>query len=291
MQTFWHIRQAPNCLNTFLWSCRRYVLYGVLLLCALLACPPDTAAQEPHVLNILVADFTSPNARQTDRLPMQARDAVAGELATAGQAQFHLLPRAQIVQAAKTLGMRLPKDPLQPSELTQDDWFRLGREVKADALVTGDVSTRTDGKKGQSVAVNILVRDVNDGDALNGAQTRQTVTPREGELDEEALVRSVSDAVGQGVREMLARPQVLATVITVRVKNITLNRGRRDGLHAGDELRTYRYGANGSSVSTGKVRITKIAENDAEALIVISNGIGPEDVARLLYRVPSPARK
>ncbi len=241
-------------------------------------------------LTVLVADFTDSRVHEADKLSLLARDAVAGEMANSGQAQFRLVPRADILATAKTLGMRLPKETLKPAELTTDDWFRLARALKADALVTGEVAGQADRRKESGVQITVLVRDSVEGEPLNGGQGRQASAPREGEMDEEAQQRSVSDAALGAVRQMLLRPVVVGTILNVRQGVVTLNRGSRDGLKAGDELRTFRYGRDGIANPTGRIRVTRTYEDNAEAKPIVNNGIGTEDVVRKTYRPAAPGK-
>ncbi len=255
--------------------------------------PPRAFAQNGSAqtaLTVLVADFTDSRVHEADKLSLLARDAVAGEMANSGQAQFRLVPRADVLAAAKTLGMRLPRETLKPAEITTDDWFRLARALHADALVTGEVVTQADQRRGDGVQITVLVRDSVEGEPLNGGQGRQISAAREGEMDEEAQQRSVADAALGAVRQMLLRPVVVGTILNVRQGVITLNRGNRDGLKAGDEMRTYRYGTNGVASPTGRLRVTRTYEDNAEAKAVVNNGIGTEDVVRKTYRPAAPGK-
>ena len=240
-------------------------------------------------LTVLVADFIDSRVHEADKLSLQARDAVAGELASSGQAQYKLVPRAEVLATAKEMGMRLPKDALKPAEITLDDWFRLARALHADALVTGDVAIQSDKRKGDGIALTVLVRDASEGEPLNGGQGRATAAAREGELEEEAQTRGVSDAALSATRQMLQRQFVVGTVLNAHNGVVTINRGAHDGLHVGDELKTYRYGTNGVASSTGRIRVTRIYQDNAEAKILLNNGIGTEDVARKTFR-PAQAK-
>lgn len=262
-----------------------------IMLFSLLAATGDARAQS-STFAVLMRDFTlsgQTTTRQTSTLANQVRDAVASELQAAGQAQYKVITRNEMQMAAKTLGMRLPKDPFQPAEITSADWLRLGRELKADAVITGEVSIVNDRKKGTQVSVDFQVSDVNDGELLNGGQGRQTVAPGSSESDEEALRRSASDAAHDAVRQMLQRPQITTPVLAIRAGIVTLAGGRREGLKAGDELNVYRYCAQGRAALTGRIRVTKIEESQSLAKAITNSGIGPEDVARKIYHpAPSP---
>ena len=259
------------------------------------------ARAQSRVFTVLMRDFSlsgqassqapsrQTSSRQTSNLANQVRDAIACEIQTARQAQYQVLTHNEMQTVAKTLGMRLPKDPLQPAEITADDWLRLGRELKADAVITGEVSIVNDHKKGTQVSVTFQVRDVNDGELLNGGQAHQTVTPRSSDSDEEALRRSASEAAQDAVRQMLQRPQITTTVLAIRAGVVTLAGGRREGLKSGDELNVYRYGTQGRPSLTGRIRVMKAEESQAAARVLTNTGIGPEDVARKIYRpAPSP---
>lgn len=273
----------------------RALLVSLLCLC-ILPVLSGVARAQSRTFTVLMRDFSlssqassQTSSRQTITLGNQVRDAVASEIQALGQAQYQVVAHNEMQTVAKTLGMRLPKDPLQPAEITADDWLRLGRELKADAVITGEVSILNDRKKGTQVSVNFQVRDVNDGELLNGGQAHQTVTPRSSESDEEALRRSASEAAQDAVRQMLQRPQITTTVLAIRAGVVTLAGGRREGLKSGDELNIYRYGTQGRASLTGRIRITKVEESQAAAKVLSNTGIGPEDVARKIYRpAPSP---
>ena len=272
--------------------CLRFVIASLLCLSGVGLLAGSSHGQE-RIFTVLMRDFslagTGPSP-QSSALPNQVRDAVAGEIQSAGQAQFRVLTRREMQETAKTMGMRLPKDPLQPAEITSEDWLRLGRELKADAVIGGEVSIVNDRKKGTQVTVNFQVRDVYDSELLNGAQARQTVTPRSSESDEEALRRAAAEAAQDAVQQMLRRPQITTTVLAVRAGVVTLAGGRREGLKSGDELNVYHYGAGGRTALTGRIRVTKVEESQAEGKILTNSGIGPEDIARKTYRPTASGR-
>jgi hypothetical protein len=269
----------------------RFSLICFLIFFGLLVVAGDARAQS-STFTVLMRDFTlssQTTSRQTTTIANQVRDAIASELQVTGQAQYKVITRGEMQAAAKTLGMRLAREPLQPAEITAADWLRLGRELKADAVITGEVSVVNDRKKGTHVSVNFQVSDVNDGELLNGGQGRQTVTPGSSESDEEALQRSAADAAHDAVQQMLQRPQITTPVLAIRAGVVTLAGGRREGLKPGDELNVYRYGAQGRASLTGRIRVTKIEESQSFAKVITNNGIGPEDVARKIYHpAPSP---
>lgn len=235
----------------------------------------------PKFFTVVMSDFQAPGTRRTDTFGTLVRDAVADRLKQAGNS-YRVIERAEMPDAAKALGLRLPAFPLQPAEFQDAEWLRLARELNSDALVSGEVRSFQDRKKGTRVKVSFLFRDVKEGETINGGSAELTVEPRARETDDAALRRTAVSAAQDAVQEMLRRPTVVTTVLQVRGDIILVGGGRREGLNPGDELNVYRYTTNGYTRS-GRIRITHTDETQADARVITNQGIAPEDVARKAY--------
>ncbi len=231
--------------------------------------------------SVLMSDFQAPGTRRTDTLGNLVRDAVADVLKQTSNS-YRVVERAEMPDAAKALGLRLPAFPLQPADFRDDEWLRLGHELNTDAVVSGEVRSVQDRKKGTRVAVSFLFRDVKDGETINGGSDELTVEPYARESDDAALRRTAVLAAQSAVQEMLKRPAVITTVLQVQGDTVLVGGGRRDGLKPGDELNVYRYTTRGYTRS-GRIRITHTDETKANAVVITNQGIAPEDVARKAY--------
>ena len=253
----------------------------------LMLSPRAAHAQTQQGLTIIVADLVDLKTKKIDQFSREATDAVAVELSASGQGRFSPFSSKDVRAAAAVLHIQVPSNPNDPLNLSTADYTRVARELHADGILTGDVFASTNSKgKVTGVVLEVKILDAASGDPINGAQSNLAIKVPVGSAagPEELINKAVSDTALDVVRQMVQRQVVTGTVLNINVDTVLINRGTRDGLKNGDEVVILKNLPNGSRVNVGRVKIARVASTDAEADVVINNGIGPEDTARILYR-------
>ncbi len=271
------------------WAARSisWLLTVALLVPMLMLGRRPAQAQAQQAITVIVADFVNVRTKTTDAIAIQARDAVAVELASSGQGRFNPIPQKELYTEARQLGIRVPSNPNLPANFSRADLTRLSKALSAEGVVTGKVNVAIN-KAGRvtTVAIDTTIVDAISDKAypINGAVSRQAVVPRAGEAVEEAVTRAIGDTGLDVVRQMVQRQLVTATVLNINVETVIINRGTRDGLHVGDDLLVLEYQPNGSTISKGTIRVARAYATDCECDATLNNGIRPENIARALYR-------
>lgn len=242
-------------------------------------------AQTAQPLRVIVEDFKSNTRSANDNLGRNATDAVYNELVASGQGRFDAIPEREVLAEAKAQGLRVPSVAGQPTNFSRFDYLRLAKALNADAIVTGQVAAIAPKGRVTGVVLDVLVHDVAADADINGGQTKINLRPRPGmtEDNEELISNGLRDAALDVVRQLVQRQLVTGTVLNIVNGTVIVNRGARDGLHAGDELVILRDSPSGK-IRHGSATIARAYATDSEADIKENvGGIAPEDLVRVLY--------
>ncbi|MBP6965265.1 MAG: hypothetical protein KBC96_12755 [Armatimonadetes bacterium] len=233
------------------------------------------------ITQVAVVDFRNSSKMPGQMFGRMATDAVVLELIRSGK--FGVVPSDSLSAMMNQLGY--------DANMSQSAMIRLGQEVEASAVLSGDVLSINfdkDKKKAEArIAVKLL--DVASGEMLNGAVATGISQPRTGYTADEdrMLVEAIKDAARTAVETMVAYTIPEATVLnSVGTSEVLLNKGSREGLQPGMEMIVIRRMDGGEEV-VGRVRVNKVSDSDAMATILKApRGVKPEDRVRAVYKMP-----
>ena len=288
------------------WPCFRLSFPAVAFL--LLIAAPDAFSQglsSPESITgrqarWAVLDFTSLSPRGTkdsstqnpDIRPFEryVTDSVVVELSQTNR--YDVYSRQETNDALKALNLSAPLSIISER--------RLGRQLDADAVVTGIVETTKLPARSRSraprfqVMLSIEVRDPRTGELVNGARVIGVSEPHDAPLqgspldktalEEEAATNAAFAAVAQLSEFALPKASVL---ILEDPRTVLLNHGSQEGLTVGLKMVVTRFGER-----IGVVRVIRVKGDQAEAAVVERGaGIASEDVATAIYTLPSVPAK
>ena len=239
---------------------------------------PAAAQVATHLPSWVVLDFTNDTSYGGLDIGREASDAMVVELTKTNK--FTITARADVDNAISTLGLTSPLNTVA----TQ----KLGRELNADGVVTGEVVsiTKHDNPAEYDATVVVRVTDVASGELINGALARGVVHAPPGTTpDEDMLVgEAISQAAFTAVEKMSEYNLPIATVLNnIDPQTVLLNHGTRDGLHPGQAMIVTRQGQE-----VGRIRVTSVEADNSEAVITNPGlGISPDDKCKAIFALPA----
>jgi hypothetical protein len=239
---------------------------------------PAVAQLATHLPSWVVLDFSNDTSYGGSDIGREASDALVVELTKTNK--FNLSARGDVATAMTNLGLTSPLNTVA----TQ----KLGRELNADAVVTGEVLSIVKHNNPTEFVATVAVRvtDVASGELVNGALARGSVHAPPGvPPDEDMLVgEAISQAAFTAVQRMSIYNLPIATIINNSdPQTVLLNHGTRDGLHPGLSMIVTRQGQE-----VGRIRVTTVEADDAEAVITNQGlGIQPDDKCKAIFALPA----
>ena len=254
---------------------------GSAALCLLLAIAPALRGQDSgrdRLNRWAVLDFQARGPLASPEVSRDATDSVVLELSQLSR--YDVFSRDESAQALKSLGLAAPLSVISER--------RLGRQLGAGAVVTGEAEAVILPAKPRRVQVtlSIRVRDTHTGELINGARVAGLSEPGHAPgadvpaLEEEAATNAAFMAVAQMSQFALPRASVL---MLEDPRTVLLSHGSQEGLTAGLRMVVTRFGER-----IGVVRVTRVEADQAEAAVIERGaGIAPEDVATAIYTLPA----
>lgn len=178
---------------------------------------------------------------------------------------------------------------LQPPITEKTSLMRLGAEVGAATIVTGNVvawqvSSSGGGKKA-TVVMRVVVTDVASGLPINGAALQASSSVRTGDSEDMTVLNeALATAAAKATIEIRSKTLPTATVLNTIRDTALINHGTRTGFKAGMELVVTR-GRDQVAVA----QVTDVEPDSSTIRITrFIRGIQPGDRVRAVYDVPMP---
>lgn len=273
----WPISAA--CIAAFVWP----ILAGVVA--------PSPAAAQIGTIEVCVVDFVNQSKVPNVMFATMATDAVVVELLRSGR--FSVTGADQMQAAMEDLGYKAKGDRTPKFRLTESMMVRLGQQVGASSVVTGEIaSIQVDSeKKRATVRIVLKMLDVASGEYINGgiatgeSHARIGYTP---DRDTDWIIEAINNASRKAVETMVEYIIPEGTVLaTLGTNEVLLNKGSQDGIWPGMEMIALRRGETGVDDVVGRVRVTTVNDSNSNAVIVRSTrGVRPEDRVRAVYELP-----
>lgn len=265
---------------------------AVLLGPILIALFQSPAAAQTGTMEVAVVDFRNVSKTTPDAMyAKNATDAVVVELLRSGK--FSVTADDALKSKMVELGYRTQDDQASDIYLTDSNLQRLGQEVGATAVITGEVSSIILDEKKKKAEVRVAVRmlDVASGEWINGAVAIGVSHARvsyEGQKDVDSINEAINDAARKAVEVMVTYIIPEATILgTAGTNEILMNRGTQDGITPGMDLIVLRRGDTGIDEVVGKIRVTSVSDTDSRAKIVNApRGVKPGDHVRAIFKLP-----
>ncbi len=241
-------------------------------------------------MEVSVVDFRNTSKIPNEMFGTMATDAVVVELLRSGK--FSVTTADALQTKMEELGYKAKDDRVPKVIMTPAMMVRLGQEVGADAVVTGEItSIKVDGNKKAEAKISLRMLDVASGVWMNGAIATGTSNPRIGytaDKDTDLIIEAINNAARQAVETMVQYIIPEATIIgTFGATEVLLNKGAQDGIQNGMEFIVLRRGETGLDEVVGRIRISTASDTDAKASIISSTrGLKPEDRVRAVFDLP-----
>ncbi len=225
-----------------------------------------------------VLDFENHSGYGGAEVGRIASDAFVVELANSNR--YNLLTRQETQQGLGNLGLTLPLDVIGLQ--------KLGRELGANAVATGEVATISFSSHPRQATASVIVRVVDSltGELINGALAQGVSNPRAiSTNDDDALVNeAINNAAFAAVKQITTFNLPYATVLASRDQDsVLLNKGTRDGLYNGLNMVVTRNG-----VEVGRIRVSNTSADQSDAVVTERGaGIRPEDRTTAIYQLPA----
>jgi len=255
------------------------------------ALAPLPALAQTGTIEVAVVDFRNVSKVSNEMFGAMATDAVVVELLRCGK--FGVVTADTLQAKMEELGYKSKEDRALKVHLTPSMMVRVGGEVGADSVVSGEVtSIKVDrGKKRAEARIVVRMLDVASGEWVNGAVATGASNPRIGytpDRDTDWIIEAINSAARKAVETMVQYIIPEATIIgTIGPNEVLLNRGSQEGLEPGMEMIVLRRGDAGEEEVVGRVRISKVSDTDSRASVVRSTrGVKPEDRVRAVYELP-----
>jgi len=207
-----------------------------------------------------------------------AAEAMASELAKSGK--YDVLPQETVRRTLDTLG-------LQPPVTDRTSLYRLGQNLRATSLVTGQIINQrvrsVNGGKQADVIVRVEVLDSASASVVNGAALSASSSVRTGTVsDETLLAEAFQSAATAAVVTIQSRNLPAATILNTLESVALINQGSRVGFSNGQNVIVTR---NREQVATAKVFGV---EPDSSNIRVERSwkGLQPGDKVRVVFSVP-----
>ncbi|HIE51326.1 MAG TPA: hypothetical protein EYP85_06170 [Armatimonadetes bacterium] len=243
--------------------------------------------QAQFVKPVIVLDFDNRSGFGGKLLGSVAAAALVLELGTKG---YEVQPQDEVQREIAALGLRPPYDP--------SDLQRLGARLDVEEVITGEVLrvvTHDEPPMSAAVVIAVRVYDVDTGELVNGGIGRGESAPTGfvGDIDvliNEALERAARDIVKQILARRIITGSVL--IVTPRRREVTINRGARDGVYPGLEMAILRDMYDPERDITvrrriGTIRVRDVTPDDAVAEIIEApSGVRTGDRVRAIFKLP-----
>ena len=274
----------------------------ISMLCILIfICPivggfavPTPAAAQMAIMEVAVVDFRNVSKVPNEMFGTMATDAVAVELL--GSGKFGVTKADDLQAAMEALGYKDKGKRATKFILTPSMMVRLGSELEVNSVVSGEItSIKVDsGKKKAEVRLVVRILDVASGEWVNGAIATGTSNPRIGytaDKDTDWVIEAINSAARKAMETLVQYIIPEATIVgTVGTNEVLLNKGSQDGLTEDMEMIVLRLGEGGVDEVVGRVKISKVRDTDARAVVVrYTRGVRPEDRVRAVYELPKDA--
>ena len=251
------------------------------------------AASAQSTMEVSVVDFRNTSKIPNEMFGTMATDAVVVELLRSGK--FSVTTADALQGKMEELGYKAKDDRVPKVIMTPAMMVRLGQEVGADSIVTGEItSIKVDGGKKAEAKITVRMLDVASGVWMNGAIATGASNPRIGytaDKDTDLIIEAINNAARQAVDSMVQYIIPEATIIgTFGAEAVLLNKGAQDGIQNGMEFIVLRRSETGQDEVVGRIRITDASDTDAKASIISSTrGLKPEDRIRAVFDLPKDA--
>jgi hypothetical protein len=248
------------------------------------------AASAQSTMEVSVVDFRNTSKIPNEMFGTMATDAVVVELLRSGK--FSVTTADALQGKMEELGYKAKDDRVPKVLVSPAMMVRLGQEVGADAIVTGEItSLKVDGGKKAEAKITVRMLDVASGVWMNGAIATGASNPRIGytaDKDTDLIIEAINNAARQAVDSMVQYIIPEATIIgTFGAEEVLLNKGAQDGVQNGMEFIVLRRGETGQDEVVGRIRIVNASDTDAKAAVVSSTrGLKPEDRVRAVFDLP-----
>lgn len=252
---------------------------GLSVFTAVIFTPPVNA--QAGISQVAVIDFRNSSKLTGPMFGRLATDAVVLELIRSGK--FGVIPSDSLETIMKQLGY--------DSNMSEKAMIRLGEEAEASAVVSGELlSVKIDkSKKTAEARVAVRLLDIASGELVNGAYASGVSQPYIGYTadDDKMIVQAIKDAARNAVETMVAYIIPQATVLNcVGTTEVLLNKGSQEGLEAGMEMIVLRRMEGGKEEVVGRIKVSKVSNNDASASIIRApRGVKPEDRVLAVYKM------
>lgn len=249
------------------------------------------AAAQTGTMEVAVVDFRNTSKTPDAMYAKMATDAVVVELLRSGK--FSVTADDALKSKMVELGLKNQDDQVSNILFTDANLQRLGQEVGATSVITGDVSTIKIDEKKKKAEVHVAVRmlDVASGEWINGSigvGVSHARVSYEGQKDSDWIIEAINDAARKAVDTIVSYIIPEATVLgTAGTNEVLLNRGTQDGIAVGMDLIVLRRGDTGIDEVVGKIRISSVSDTDSRAKITNApRGVKPGDHVRAIFKLP-----
>ncbi|MHB0999354.1 MAG: hypothetical protein ACYC27_08905 [Armatimonadota bacterium] len=252
---------------------------------------PTPAVAQAGTMEVAVVAFRNTSSTPDPMYAKLATDAVAVELVRSGK--FSVTADDALDTKLVELGFKGQEDQASNILLSDANLQRLGQEVGATSVITGEVtSIKVDQKKKKAeVLVAVRMLDVASREWVNGAAANGVSHSRvsyNGEKDTDWIIEAINDAGRKAVEMMVSYIIPEATVLgTFGTDEVLLNRGSQDGLEKGMEMIVLRRGETGLDEVVGRVKVSTLSDTDAHAKVTYApRGVKPQDHVRAVFKLP-----
>lgn len=249
-----------------------------------------TVASAQSTMEVSVVDFRNTSKIPNEMFGTMATDAVVVELLRSGK--FTVTTADALQGKMEELGYKAKEDRVPKVIMTPAMMVRLGGEVGAESVITGEItSIKVDGSKKAEARISLRMLDVASGVWANGAIAVGASNPRIGytaDKETDLIIEAINNAARQAVESMVEYIIPEATIIgTFGSDEVLLNKGAQDGMQPGMEMIVLRRGETGADEVVGRLRISKTSDTDAHASVIKSTrGLKPEDRVRAVFELP-----
>lgn len=252
---------------------------------------PAPASAQLGTMEVAVVDFRNVSKMPNAMFTTMTTDAVVVELLRSGK--FSVVTADALQSKMEELGYKNKGERTSSIILTPSMMVRLGQEIGANGIISGDITSITVDTAKKKAVVHVVVRllDVTSGEYINGAAATGESYPRIGytpDKETDWIIEAINNASRKAVETMIQYIIPEATITgTVENNEVLLNKGSRDGLAVGMEMIVTRRGEAGAEEVVGRVKITSLSPTDARAKVLRSmRGAQPEDRVRAVYSPP-----
>lgn len=227
----------------------------------------------------IVVDFVN-SAPQGGDFGKLAAEGVASELGKTNK--YDVTPIETVRRTAESLGLQMPIPYTKATNL-----LRLGQELKADSIVTGEILNyrivASGGTKHADVIMRVVVLDAGSAMPVNGAAMVAHSADRVLSAPDQTLLQeAISAAAGAAVIQIQGQALPHGTLLNTREKDALINQGSRTGFENGQHVIILR---GKEQVATGDVYDVE-ADQAYIHLTSSRKGIQPGDRVRVLFSVP-----